>query len=88
MLRHGRGVHAAVRRPGGRAVRRGVWVCGLCAEPIKDEAARRGVGLDAARRAHAEFVVSAGSGRPAAQVVRALLQLINAGGTTRDARWK
>jgi len=58
----------------------GAWVCGLCDEAIKDEAVRRGVGLEAARRAHAEFVVSAaragaGSG-PAVQVVRALLQLL------------
>ena len=29
----------------------GAWVCGLCAEAIKDEAARRGVGLEDAARA-------------------------------------
>jgi len=59
----------------------GAWVCGLCAEAIKDEAVRRGVGLEAARRAHAEFVASAAAGAasgsgPAVQVVRALLQLL------------
>lgn len=53
--------------------------CGLCTEAIKDEALRRGVGLEAARRALAEYVVSAagaGSGGPAVQVVRPLLQLL------------
>ncbi|KAL6655629.1 hypothetical protein ACP70R_006455 [Stipagrostis hirtigluma subsp. patula] len=58
----------------------GAWVCGLCGEAIKDEAARRGVGVEAATRAHAEFVGSlsgarAGAG-PAGQVARALLQLL------------
>jgi len=55
----------------------GAWVCGLCAEAIKDEAARRGVGLEDAARAHAEFVGSAAarSGH-AAQVAQALLQLL------------
>ncbi|OEL31877.1 hypothetical protein BAE44_0007103 [Dichanthelium oligosanthes] len=56
----------------------GAWVCGLCAEAIKDEAARRGVGIEAATRAHAEFVGSAagaGSAGPAVQVAQALLQL-------------
>ncbi|CAN6204389.1 unnamed protein product [Urochloa humidicola] len=57
----------------------GAWVCGLCAEAIKDEAARRGVGLEAATRAHAEFVVrerAARSGGHAAQVAQALLELL------------
>ena len=56
----------------------GAWVCGLCAEAIKDEAARRGVGLEDAARAHAEFVGSAATARAghAAQVAQALLQLL------------
>ncbi|KAF8657633.1 hypothetical protein HU200_059783 [Digitaria exilis] len=54
----------------------GAWVCGLCAEAIKDEAARRGVGLEDAARAHAEFVAAARGPDPAAHVVRALLQLL------------
>ncbi|KAL6846609.1 hypothetical protein ACP4OV_024057 [Aristida adscensionis] len=55
----------------------GAWVCGLCAEAIKDEAARRGVGLEAATRAHAEFVGSvAGAGGAGVHVARALLQLL------------
>ncbi|RLM84804.1 uncharacterized protein C2845_PM04G13660 [Panicum miliaceum] len=57
----------------------GAWVCGLCAEAIKDEAARRGVGLEDAARAHAEFVGSAaGAARSgtSAQVAQALLQLL------------
>jgi hypothetical protein len=56
----------------------GAWVCGLCAEAIKDEAARRGVGLEDAARAHAEFVGSAATTRAghAAQVAQALLQLL------------
>lgn len=49
----------------------GAWVCGLCAE-----AARRGVGLEDAARAHAEFVAGARRLGPAAHVVRALLQLL------------
>ncbi|GJM98880.1 hypothetical protein PR202_ga15928 [Eleusine coracana subsp. coracana] len=53
----------------------GTWVCGLCAEAIKDEAARRGVGLEVATRAHAEFVAGAGAD-PTIQVARALLQLL------------
>ncbi|XP_004959434.1 uncharacterized protein LOC101754676 [Setaria italica] len=57
----------------------GAWVCGLCAEAIKDEAARRGVGLEAAARAQAEFVLSAAAAArsgPAVQVSQALLQLL------------
>ncbi|KAF8688337.1 hypothetical protein HU200_042298 [Digitaria exilis] len=54
----------------------GAWVCGLCSEAIKDEAARRGVGLELAARAHAEFVAAACGTGPAAHVVRALLQLL------------
>ncbi|CAN6195828.1 unnamed protein product [Urochloa humidicola] len=57
----------------------GAWVCGLCAEAIKDEAARRGVGLEAATRVHAEFVARADAARSsghAVQVAQALLQLL------------
>ncbi|RLN34393.1 uncharacterized protein C2845_PM03G33800 [Panicum miliaceum] len=54
----------------------GAWACGLCAEAIKDEAARRGVGLEDAARAHAEFVGSAARSGTSAQVAQALLQLL------------
>ena len=53
----------------------GAWVCGLCAEAIKDEAARRGVGLEDAAHAHAEFVGSAATAR-AGHAAQALLQLL------------
>ncbi|XP_072977061.1 uncharacterized protein [Typha angustifolia] len=53
----------------------GVWVCGLCAEAIKDEQVRLGVGLEAAILVHAKFREIANVD-PTVQVAQSLLQLL------------
>ncbi|WOL20141.1 hypothetical protein Cni_G28943 [Canna indica] len=52
----------------------GVWVCGLCAEAIKDEQARLGVGVEAALLVHAKFRQTAAVD-PTVRIARSLIQL-------------
>lgn len=53
----------------------GVWVCGLCAEAIKDEQARLGLGIEAAVTIHAKFREIATS-EPTIDIARSLLKLL------------
>ncbi|CAD5181297.1 uncharacterized protein LOC135633016 [Musa acuminata AAA Group] len=53
----------------------GVWVCGLCAEAIKDEQARLGVGVEAALLVHAKFRQTA-TVDPSVRIARSLLQFL------------
>ncbi|CAL9047163.1 uncharacterized protein LOC135636714 [Musa acuminata AAA Group] len=53
----------------------GVWVCGLCAEAIKDEQARLGVGVEAALLVHAKFRQNA-TVDPSVRIARSLLQFL------------
>ncbi|OAY73364.1 hypothetical protein ACMD2_26258 [Ananas comosus] len=53
----------------------GVWVCGLCAEAIKDEQLRLGVEREAAMLVHAKFREIA-SVDPTIRIAQSLLQLL------------
>ena len=52
-----------------------VWVCGLCAEAVKDEQARRGLEIEAALMVHAKFR-EIGNGEPAIDIAQSLLKIL------------
>lgn len=53
----------------------GVWVCGLCAEAVKDEQARLGLEIDAALIVHAKFREIANV-EPSIDIAQSLLRLL------------